>query len=55
MIKSPDVHHSRSYIECYNFYQYYEDYFAIARTAILNRILFVTFFFKPNQLLLVIT
>ena len=34
----------KSHMKCYNFWQKYEDQFAIARAKNLNRILFATFF-----------
>ncbi len=43
--KSPDVYHSKFYIECYNFCQQYEDYFATVRAIGPNWIPFAAFFF----------
>ena len=42
--KSLDVYYNKSYIKCYNFYQEYEDHFAIAKVKGLNRISFAAFF-----------
>lgn len=35
-IKTPDIYYSRSHMECYKFYLQFKDYFAIAKTIVLN-------------------
>ncbi len=42
--KTPDVYRGRSYIECYNFCQQFEDHFATCRATRPNRIPFATSF-----------
>ena len=39
-----DMYYGKFYIECYNFYQQYEDYFAIARAESSNYIFFTISF-----------
>lgn len=40
----PDVYCGKSHMECYNFYQQFEDYFTIIRAKDVNQILFATSF-----------
>ena len=44
--RSPDVYRDKSYMECYNFYQQYEDYFATTRAKSPNRIFFTVSFLR---------
>ncbi len=47
--KTPDVYRGRSYMECYNFCQQCEDYFATCGATRPNRIPFTAFFLQ-NQI-----
>ena len=44
----PDVNRGKFYIDCYNFCQQWEDYFATARATGLIRILFATSFLQDR-------
>ena len=46
--RSPDVYRGKSHMDCYNFFQQYEDYFATAGAMGPTRILFVTSFFQDR-------
>ena len=46
--KLPDVYYGKSHIECYNFCQQCEDYFATARAKGSNRILFAVSFLRDR-------
>ena len=45
---SPDVYYGKSHIDCYNFYQQYEDYFAIVGATRSTRILYATSFLQDQ-------
>ena len=45
-VKTPDIYHNKSQIECYNFCQQYEDYFAICKVTRPNQIPFAAFFLQ---------
>ena len=46
--RSPDVYHDKSHIECYNFCQKCEDYFATTGGKGPNRIPFAAFFLRDR-------
>lgn len=48
--KTSYVYKSKSYIDCYNIIQQYENYFAISKAKSFNRISFATIFFKKKFL-----
>ena len=44
MARSLDAYYEKSHMDCYNFCQQYENYFAIVRAMGANQILFITSF-----------
>lgn len=49
-LKTPDIYKSKSHMDCYDFIQQYEDYFAISGSQDRNQIPFVATFFKEKTL-----
>lgn len=48
----PEVYYGTLYIGCFNFSQECENYFLIAKTTNLNQTLFITIFFKKQNVIL---
>ena len=47
-VRSPDVYRGKSYVDCYNFCQQCENYFATAETTGLTRTPFAMFFLRDR-------